>query len=487
VGDTNITVIGAGPVGSLLALLLARRGFEVVVYERRPDMRAHQVSAGRSINLAVSTRGLHALHEVGLDAEVLQQAVPMLGRQLHSTEGKLTFLRYGQDDREFINSMSRGDLNKLLMSHAEATGKVQIEFGQRLIGCDLERGRIELRNEETGAVTSASAGVLIGTDGSASALRAAMSGAGDISITNDLLDAGYKELTMPPAPGNGLGPQGIFALEPNALHIWPRGKFMLIALPNRDGSFTCTLFLPFTAPAGEPSFEGLTTSSAVRELFASQFSDAVPHLPALEEQFLAAPLGQMATVKVSAWSRGPAVVLGDAAHAIVPFFGQGMNAGFEDCTVLGAMLDQRLSLARRMAAEAGQVTDSLAVDWTALFSRFCTARKPDTDAIADLAVENFVEMRDKVADREFLLWKGIEAELQRRFPGEYLSRYQLVTFTRVPYRVALEAGTIQTAILREVGQGKERADQVDYDKARALLHSKLRPLLRRHGLLAAPA
>lgn len=472
-GDARITIIGAGPVGSLLALLLARRGFAVEVYERRPDLRIHAISAGRSINLAVSTRGLHALQAVGLDDEVLRQAVPMPGRMMHSTSGELTFLRYGRNDREFINSMSRGELNKLLMSRAEATGGVRIVFRQRLVGHDFGAGLVELCDEDTGVSQRRSAPVLIGTDGSASALRASMSSTGDISITNELLDAGYKELTMPPAAaGRGKGEGGRFAIEPNALHIWPRGRFMLIALPNRDGSFTCTLFLPFESKAGAPSFEQLGDAYAVRAFFERWFPDAVPHLPGLEDQFLSTPLGQMVTVKTRPWSRGAALLLGDAAHAIVPFFGQGMNAGFEDCTVLDALLE----------SEIGRAGNRSSIDWTSLFARFSALRKPDTDAIADLAVENFVEMRDKVADKEFLLWKAVEAELQRRFPGEYLSRYQIVTFTRAPYRVAVEAGKIQAAMLRELCAGHDRADQVDYELARSMVVERLASLLREHGL-----
>ena len=458
--DSFITIVGAGPVGSLLALLLARRGLRVQVYERRPDLRSAAISAGRSINLAVSTRALHALHEVGLDREVLERAVPMFGRMLHSPAGGLSFLRYGSDDREFINSMSRGELNRLLISRAERAG-ARFHFQERLAGYDFATREAWFRSEADGREARVPAPVIVGTDGSASALRTAM-GEADTSITtsSEVLDFGYKELTMPPAQGG----KSRFAMEENALHIWPRGRFMLIALPNIDGSFTCTLFLPFEAPAGEPSFATLQSSAEVRDFFAACFADSMVHIPGLEEQFLAAPLGKMGTVKASQWSYGSALLLGDAAHAIVPFFGQGMNAGFEDCTLLDALLD-----------------GDGRTDWAALFEAFWRARKTDTDAIADLAVENFVEMRDKVADPEFLLWKAVETELQKRLGARYRSRYQLVTFSRVPYRLALEAGRAQQSVLRELCAGKTRADQIDYARAEQLVAAMVEPLLLQPG------
>src|SRR2546422_8974549 len=408
----DLVIVGAGPVGSLLALTLARRGYQVEVYERRPDMRRVDIQAGRSINLAVSTRGLHALHEVGLDDDVLREAVPMLGRMTHALDGKLALLAYGRSEREFINSMSRGELNKLLMTRAEETGRVRIHFGHRLVDYDFAR-RVA-RFDPLGDVP---AEVIVGSDGSSSALRASLAG----SASQDVLSSGYKELTMPPRDGG-------FAMHRNALHIWPRGNFMLIALPNRDGSFTCTLFLPFE---GSPSFAELGSEVDAARFFETWFPDSVPLIPGLAGQFMQAPLGRMATIKAWPWSRDSALLIGDAAHAIVPFFGQGMNAGFEDVTLLAGMLTG---------------------DWPHDFARFGEARKPDTDAIADLAVENFVEMRDKVADPEFLRMREIEHGLQERMPGRYLTRCQLVTFTRIPYRVALLAGEIPSRGLSQPGR-----------------------------------
>jgi len=439
-----LTVIGAGPVGSLLALFLARRGHEVDVFERRPDMRRVQIGAGRSINLAVSTRGLHALSHVGLDDEVLRQAIPMRGRMVHGAAGEQHFLRYGRDDSEFINSMSRGELNKLLMTRAEETGRVRIHFEQRLVG--YERGRARLRDERSGEESDVAAAVVFGSDGSASALRAALG----TEVDQSWLDFGYKELTIPAAPGGG------FSLEPHALHIWPRKNFMLIALPNLDGSFTCTLFLPFE---GDESFAAIESPDAAERFLAETFPDANALIPRVAEAVAEAPLGKMVTVKCARWSRGAALLIGDAAHAIVPFFGQGMNAGFEDCTVLMDILDR-------------------VPQWERAFAEFSSSRKPDADAIADLAVENFVEMRDKVADPQFLLWKDVETELSRRFPGEYLSRYQLVTFTRVPYRVAQEAGRIQLELLRELTISARDAAAVDYGRAADVIRENLVPLIR---------
>lgn len=430
----DVTVIGAGPVGSLLALTLARKGLSVDVYERRPDLRRSEGGGGRSINLAVSTRGLHALHEVGLDDDVLREAVPMRGRMTHALDGKLALLPYGRSDEEFIHSMSRAGLNRLLMTKAEETGRVRIHFEKRLVSCSGEAAgfadgtRLEVK-------------VIVGADGSASALRKWV--ARDVS--EDYLSSGYKELTMPKAAGGG------FAMHREALHIWPRGNFMLIALPNLDGSFTCTLFLPFQ---GSPSFAELQSERDVHEFFSRHFPDAVPLIPGLPAQFLAAPLGRMVTVKAWPWSRGAALVLGDAAHAIVPFFGQGMNAGFEDVTLLAK---------------------SLTGDWPRDFAAFAQERRPDTDAIADLAVENFVEMRDKVADPEFLRLREMEHELQERMGGRYLTRYQLVTFTRIPYRAALEAGRIEQQLLQEMASSG--ADGV------ALAEERLLPLLRAHGVV----
>ena len=434
----DVVIVGAGPVGSLLALTLARRGISVDLYERRPDMRRVPLPAGRSINLAVSTRGLHALHEVGLDEDVLREAVPMVGRMTHAPDGKLALLLYGRGEGEFINSMSRAGLNRILMTRAEETGRVRIHFGQRLETYDVDR---KLARFDPGGEVRAE--VIIGSDGSASAMRASLGG----DVSQEFLSHGYKELAMPPKDGG-------FAMRENALHIWPRGSFMLIALPNLDGSFTCTLFLAFE---GVPSFAGLRSAESVTRFFERQFPDAAALIPRLGGDFFQAPLGRMSTVKAWPWSRGSALLIGDAAHAIVPFFGQGMNAGFEDVTLL-----------------AGSLTG----DWAADFERFAKERKPDTDAIADLAAENFVEMRDKVQDPGFLRLREIEHELQDRMRGRYLTRYQLVTFTRVPYRNALAAGRVQERILAGLARGALSWEEAE-ERVEQELRGYFRDLLKR--------
>jgi len=450
-----ITLIGAGPVGSLLALHLAKRGYDVEIFERRPDMRREKVAAGRSINLALSTRGLKALHAVGLEQDILRHAVPMRGRMMHARTGDLTFQPYGRDDSEFINSVSRGGLNQLLMTRAEETGRVKIHFNSRVSAVTLPSGEITVHDEKSGVARRHPTGRLMGTDGSASTLRAEFLKRPGYSGTQEALDYGYKELTIP--AGSSSVP---FRIQMNALHIWPRGSFMTIALPNEDGSFTCTLFLPQT---GTPSFESLTTPCEVGDFFGAQFPDLTTLIPDLTEAFFANPTGVMVTVKTGPWYfEDRALLLGDASHAIVPFFGQGMNSGFEDCTVLDSLIDRH------------------AGNWEQIFADFYESRKPNTDAIADMAIDNFVEMRDKVADPRFLLEKEVEKRLMLEFPGEYVSRYGLVTFSDTPYQTARVAGLIQAEILREICRDVTRADEVDLRLAGALIRQKLTPFLKPH-------
>lgn len=476
--ETPVTVVGAGPVGSLLSLFLARRGYLVEAIERRPDMRVETISAGRSINLALSVRGLHALERVGLASRALAESVPMYGRMMHARDGGLSFQPYGKDDSDCIYSISRGGLNRLLMTAAEATGRARIRFQERAVDYEPVSDRLRLEDSRTGSARVVAPRVLFGTDGSASAIRHALlkavPGSGE---SRELLDYGYKELTLPPghvSTGSGITPTGREAealgrLARNALHIWPRGNFMLIALPNFDGSFTCTLFLPFT---GEASFERLETPAGVREFFRREFPDVADLFPALETEFFEHPVGTMVTIRCSPWSHeGRCLLLGDAAHAIVPFFGQGMNCGFEDCVVLEDLMIEA-------GMEAGRGGHA---EWRAVFERFFTARKPDADAIADLAVENFVEMRAKVADPRFLLEKQVERVLQREFPEHYVSRYSMVTFSRIPYRRARELGEIQSGILSELCRGIGSVDELDLGRAGELVRSRLGALAREKG------
>ncbi len=444
-----VTIIGAGLNGPLLAIGLVRRGFDVTVFERRPDMRRVPMSAGRSINLAISTRGIHALQQAELWESMRSIIVPMKGRMMHSVQGELTFQRYGKDDSEVINSISRADLNIALMNAAEQAG-VQIQFQQRCLGLDLPGNKIRLRDESSRQEREASAEIAIACDGSGSAVRNAMLRLNRFNYSQEYLDYGYKELTIP------AGANQKHLLETNALHIWPRGKFMLIALPNIDGSFACILFLPFE---GENGFVEVQTSAEIAQFFTRQFPDVVPVMPDLIANFMANPVGSMVTIKCSPWHVDSRMVLmGDAAHAIVPFFGQGINCGFEDCTVFLELLDRH------------------GADWPRVFAAFEQARKVNTDAIADMAVDNFVEMRDRVADPNFLLRKKAELALEARYPGRFIPKYAMVTFHRLPYSLALSRGVIQEKILMELCNPITRVEDLDWNKAGQLITSRLAPL-----------
>jgi kynurenine 3-monooxygenase len=446
----DITLIGSGLTGPLLGISLAQRGFAVRLYERRPDMRQVRISAGRSINLALSARGIHALREAGVWEEIAKILIPMRGRMMHSVAGELTFMPYGKDETEFINSVSRAELNIALMNAAERTG-VAIQFNERCTGFDLRSGAVQVRNEETGAESMLDANVVIGTDGAASAIRAEMLRLPRFNFSQQYLDYGYKELTIP------AGPDGRHAFETYALHIWPRGSFMLIALPNIDGTFGCILFLPFEG--SEASFEALDSEPKVESFFKTHFPDALRLMPNLVENYFQNPTGAMVTVKCSPWHvDGKALLMGDSAHAIVPFFGQGMNCAFEDCTYFLELLDRYKS------------------DWPVIFPTFEELRKADTDAIADLAIENFVEMRDRVADPRFLFRKKVELELEKKYPGRFVPKYAMVTFHRTPYSVAAQRGAIQDGMLGELCDSAERLEDIDWERADALVQRKLTPL-----------
>ncbi len=445
----KLTLIGSGLTGPLLAISLVQRGFPVELYERRLDMRRVPISAGRSINLALSTRGIHALREAGVFDEIQKIIIPMRGRMMHAVTGELTFMPYGKDDTEVINAVSRAELNIALMNAAQAHG-VPILFNRRCTGFDQRSGAVYLRTHDTGPRVTVETSVVIATDGAGSAIRTAMLKLPRFNLSQQYLDYGYKELTIPAGAG------GRHLFETHALHIWPRGTFMLIALPNIDGTFGCILFLPFE---GEISFASLDTEAKVRAFFAAQFPDALALMPNLSENFFANPTGAMVTIKCSPWHvDGKALLLGDAAHAIVPFFGQGMNCAFEDCTYFLQLLDR------------------LGPDWPQLFAEFEKSRKADTDAIANLAIENFIEMRDRVADPRFLFRKKVELELEKRYPGIFVPKYAMVTFHRTPYSVAASRGAIQDRMLGELCDSVQRVEDVDWRKAEALVHRELTPL-----------
>jgi kynurenine 3-monooxygenase len=445
----TITLVGAGLTGPLLAISLAQRGFPVQMFDRRLDMRLTGASAGRSINLAVSARGIYALREAGLWDQMSRIIIPMKGRMMHSLAGELTFQPYGKNDTEVINSISRAELNVALMNAAEAEG-VAIHFGERCIGMDRDTDSARFRNEESGRETTVDSEIVIGTDGSASALRQDMQKKGRLNFTQEVLDYGYKELTIAARPG------GKHVLEPHALHIWPRGAYMLIALPNIDGTFACILFLPHEGPE---SFATLETGKKASHFFTERFTDVVPLMPQLQENYTANPVGSMVTIKCVPWQAdGKVLLLGDAAHAIVPFFGQGMNCAFEDCTVFLELLDRH------------------GPNWRKLFQEFEHARKRNTDAIADMALENFVEMRDRVADPKFLFRKKVELALEANYPRRFVPKYAMVTFHRVPYSVALSRGQVQDRVLAELCDSIARIEDLDWKKADQLIQRDLTPL-----------
>jgi len=417
----SVTISGAGLVGSLLAIILRKRGYAVTVYERRPDMRAATIGAGRSINLAMSARGWHALALAGLKAEMESLAIPMHGRYLHQSDGSTAFQQYGKNN-EAIYSVSRGELNKRLMTLAEKEGAV-IHFNRRCTHVDVPHNRLHLQDAD-GNATTVDADLLFGADGAFSALRSSYVHMDRVNAAQHYIEHGYKELSIPPAADGG------WRMEKHALHIWPRKNFMLIALPNTDGSFTCTLFFPFE---GTPSFASLKTKEEVTAFFAAQFPDAVPLMPTLTEDFFGNPTSSLITTHIFPWHyQDKSALIGDAAHAIVPFYGQGMNAGFEDCSVLAAVMDQHGD------------------DWSRILPAYEQQRKPNGDAVAQLALMNFIEMRDKVADPAFLERKKIEKELGRLFPGQFNSVYEMVSFSHTPYAVALQCIQAQDRLLEQI-------------------------------------
>jgi kynurenine 3-monooxygenase len=440
------TIIGAGLVGSLLATLLAQRGFEVEVFERRPDPRVHGFLGGRSINLALAERGLNALRKAGLADAVLAQAVMMRGRMVHPLDDAANLQRYGLDDSEVIRSVSRGNLNILLLDAAERVGAT-LHFDAALADADFASATITLSDHD-GASREHRCGLLLGCDGAGSQLRAALAKATDLGERIEPLGHGYKELEIP-SPG-----AGAFAIEPHALHIWPRGHYMCIALPNTEGNFTVTLFLP--GEGAYPSFATLPDVAAARRFFKEQFPDALALMPTFDADWNAHPVGQLATLYLDHWHfGGHAVLLGDAAHAIVPFHGQGMNAGFEDAAELAALL----------------ATD--ASDPAAVFAEFERRRKPNADAIAAMSLANYIEMRDGVADPHYLLKRKLAAALTGLTAGHFMSRYRMVSFTSIPYATCVARDREQTALMESILAGHDSLDGIDLDAAASRLRQAL--------------
>ncbi len=420
----EITIIGAGLVGSLLSIYLSKRGYGVRIYERRPDMRKEKLIAGRSINLALSDRGIKALEEVGIMDAIRPIAIPMHGRYIHNADGKIGYQPYGKQG-QFINSVSRTELNIKLMDLAEQQG-VEIFFQQKCMDIDWQKNEITFEDIHGSRLATHHFELLFGADGAYSATRLQQQLQHDrFQYEQHYIDFGYKELTIAP------GKDGEFRIEKNALHIWPRGNYMLIALPNMDGSFTCTLFFPFE---GEPSFASLDSKEKLRSFFEKTFADVLPLMPTLEEDFFTNPTSSLITVKCFPWIREDKfAMIGDAAHAIVPFFGQGMNCGFEDCSVLNSLADKHNN------------------NWLAILEEYQFLRKPDTDAIAEMALNNFIEMRDKVADPRFLLQKKIEAKLYEKYPDKWIPTYSLVTFSpHIRYSDAYSNSMRQEVIMQQI-------------------------------------
>jgi kynurenine 3-monooxygenase len=429
----NILIIGAGLCGSLLALRLGQRGYNVVVYEMRPDLRKVDISAGRSINLAFSDRGIKAMKLVGIEKKVETLCIPMNGRMLHDKEGNSFLSNYSGRDHEYINSISRGELNGLLLTEAEKHENVKIHFNKKCKSVDFEKTTALFQDYETKNEFIEDADIIIATDGAGSAMRQSyfLGNKFLFSFSQDYLTHGYKELSILPTD------TGDYKTYKNALHIWPRGDFMLIALPNLDGSFTVTLFLHHSE--GEYHFGNLTTAEIVKEFFQKEFPDALELMPNLVDDFFENPTAALGTVKCSPWHyKGNTLLMGDAAHAIVPFYGQGMNASFEDVVEFDKILDQNLN------------------NWEAVFSAYEKSRKNDTDAIADLAIDNFHEMKDHVANPIFKEKRKLEMALEKNFPDEYSSKYSLVTFNEnTGYRDAMLKGRAQDkAILNLLADGK---------------------------------
>jgi kynurenine 3-monooxygenase len=419
--NKDVIVLGGGLVGSLLSIVLSKRGYNVTVYERRPDMRKENISAGRSINLALSDRGWRGLRIAGIEEDIKKVAIPMPGRMMHSLSGELIYQPYAKEG-QYINSVSRGGLNCELMTLAEKHG-VKINFNQRATGVDLKNNKVFLE-DGAGNKSEVSAELIFGSDGAYSAARLQLQFTDRYNYSQSYLEHGYKELCIE------AGPNGEFKLEKNALHIWPRGGYMLIALPNMDGSFTCTLFFPHE---GNPSFETLKDESSLLKFFNEIFPDAVPLMPNLVRDFFTNPTGSLMTVRCKPWTfENKLMLIGDAAHAIVPFYGQGMNCGFEDCTVLDQLIEEHNH------------------DWNKIMHEFEELRKPAADGIAELAVLNFIEMRDLVGKPEFLLRKKIEARFNSKYPELWTPLYTMVTFSEIPYHIALAEGKRQDKLMEKI-------------------------------------
>lgn len=428
--EAKILIIGGGLCGSLLALRMAQRGFKIQLVEGRPDLRSTDISAGRSINLALSNRGFRALQMAGVDDKARQICIPMKGRLVHDKKGDTFESDYSGKSGDFINSISRGDLNGILLSEAEAHENVSLLFNTRCQSVDISKTSATFENRITREIFTLQADVIFGTDGAGSVLRKSYKTQfSDFKVSQEFLTHGYKELEIPSLKGK-------HQISKDHLHIWPRGNYMLIALPNMDGSFTVTLFLSYSE--GQYNFENLTNKAAITTFFEEQFPDAIELIPNILDEFENNPTGRLGTVKCYPWNYKNCLLMGDAAHAIVPFYGQGMNASFEDVFVLDEVMDLHQG-----------------TSWQHILSEFQKVRKPNADAIADLAIDNYYEMRDYVANENFIQKRNIEMALEKTFPTEYASKYSLVTFNeKVGYKEAMIRGRKQDELLLKMIEEK---------------------------------
>ncbi|MCC5066806.1 MULTISPECIES: FAD-dependent oxidoreductase [Xanthomonas] len=448
----SLTLIGAGLAGCLLAILLSRRGWQITLYERRGDPRIKGYESGRSINLALAERGRHALRQAGAEDAVMAKAVMMRGRMIHPVSGEPQLQRYGRDDSEVIWSIHRAALNVTLLDLAEQAG-ARVHFYRRLHTVDFDAGYARFIDDRDDQPHEIHFQALVGSDGAGSALRAAMQRKAPVGEHIAFLDHSYKELEIPPRADGG------FRIERNALHIWPRGRYMCIALPNDGGTFTVTLFLP---NEGTPSFATTRSGDEALALFARDFPDALPLIPQLKEHWEEHPPGLLGTLTRERWHLdGRAVLLGDAAHAMVPFHGQGMNCAFEDCVALAEQLDAHSDLGEAFAA-------------------FEAARRDDAAAIQQMALENYLEMRDRVGDAQFLLQRALEQELQARWPTRFVPHYTMVTFLRTRYAIALARSEIQREILVEATHGHTDLSRIDWAALETVVHARLEPLEGAH-------
>ena len=421
--EKKVIIVGAGLVGSLWAVYMQKAGYQVVIYERRSDIRKAEISAGKSINLALSERGWNSLKAAGIEKEIEKIAIPMSGRIMHSTEGDLTYQAYGKKD-EAIYSVSRGHLNAIMMDLAENKGNTTIHYQHQCLDADLEKGHITLKNLNTQEVFEDKADVIFAADGAFSAVRYnSMQKVDRFNFSQFYIEDGYKELLLP-ADENGN-----YKIEKNALHIWPRGRFMLIALPNEDGSFTCTLFMPFEND--KYAFKQLDNDAKIEDFVKKVFPDFYELIPNLIENWHQNPLSSMSINRCFPWTVGKFALMGDSAHSTVPFYGQGMNAGFEDCFVMWELYNQHK-------------------DWEKTFKEYQEIRKPDGDALQDLSLDNYYVMRDHVADEKFLLQKKIEAKIHELHPDKWIPLYSQVSFSNIRYSEAYKRGKIQEEIMRKV-------------------------------------